>query len=1163
MRRANTATAGSLAALACTLSLAGAASAAEQLQIVLPLGRIAYQTNESIDLSVVRSSAEALPSETLSLKVTGADGSAMSFAFPVRAAALEKPDSRSTEHLHLNGRLLRPGAYSIGVACGAAQATAQIDVFSHVRRSDFKLLQWGSRAEKKEQSVIGEDGMGYNLIYAAYGGLSPDEMIRGRADYMWCCTMGGAHQMDLRQECDWSDPYVLQGGEARVVQRALRDRTMPNCLGVHFYDEPGLTWMKNPRTGVMSPFNIPAQDRSYRSAFGEEPPQQHQVKADDAQAVARWNHLGRWKESFMEAAWKDARFGVDRVQAGFLSTVQSQYGWMAYSDGYYFNVVRSLDVMSGHGGYDDGPATYFYPSFYHEMGRVRDLNKPIWYLPCWYGENSDDLRLEQYLSFMMNLQGMATPPDFAVQKPQSCEASAGIVESNKLMARLGTIFTTMRVTRPPVAMLYSLSQDLGAQVHDMQDTKDLNKAAYEGGGHPRAKLEDVYLAGKMLHVGIFPVVEEDVLDGTLAANHKAVILPGVNYLEPRVVSALEAYAAAGGAVLLTDDCKVQIKGAQKIGAVADTSIYDKLSEIWAKDQKESMRLRRPENYLKQVEPLAAAMKQRFAALGIKPEFDADSQYIVTSRQAAGDVEYLFAVNATPKPDADKAKSQPATARLFLPADGRPVYDAVHGQPEAGFKADGDRLSGSFVFGAGAMRVFARTARPIGAVAVATPVLFRDMSVNDTPIRIEFTASVQDDRKQTLSGSIPMQVRVIDSLGQVRYDLYRATDHGVLRLDLPLAANDPAGDWKILVRELLGNTEGANHFAFAAGSQCGALVGATPRAISFGADRENIFRLSRTQQDVTIVRGTSEYNTAAAERVAGVLKPWGVQCKILTAAEANKPRSLTADEAATWAGLEAGKVTSGEKNDPRQVGFSLRGPAILIGTPEDNPLIKFALDAHMLSYKPDAASFPGRGRGYIGWQRDSVGYRQESVTLIAYDGAGMAEAVGSFYEAVAGLEPLTHWEVPSVASVTPAARSTALPEATVAWRAIAPDRVERIAIDAKQITVTTADGSVTQLNADGTTKGQGAGAPGGAATEAPKVPDSLAKAVLGDRVVKRVASNGTLTAIGYWGGTVQICDSGTGAVKTLQVLPADVGDIGWVEGNLVVGLSDGTVVALKP
>ena len=54
----------------------------------------------------------------------------------------------------------------------------------------------------------------------------------------------------------------------------------------------------------------------------------------------------------------------------------------------------------------------------------------------------------------------------------------------------------------------------------------------------------------------------------------------------------------------------------------------------------------------------------------------------------------------------------------------------------------------------------------------------------------------------------MQVRLTDPLGQVRYDLYRACDRGVLRLDLPLAANDPAGEWKLSVRELLNDTEDA-------------------------------------------------------------------------------------------------------------------------------------------------------------------------------------------------------------------------------------------------------------------------------------------------------------------------------------------------------------------
>jgi hypothetical protein len=113
-------------------------------------------------------------------------------------------------------------------------------------------------------------------------------------------------------------------------------------------------------------------------------------------------------------------------------------------------------------------------------------------------------------------------------------------------------------------------------------------------------------------------------------------------------------------------------------------------------------------------------------------------------------------------------------------------------------------------------------------------------------------------------------------------------------------------------------------------------------------------------------------------------------------------------------------------------------------------------------------------------------------------------------------------------------------------------------------VTTAEGSVTQIDATGKVIGQ---TPGNAAVAAssdiPKLSDALTKTALTDRVVKRVATDGGLTAIGYWGGTVQICDATTGATRTLQVLPADLGDLVWIDGKIVVGLSDGSVIALKP
>ena len=47
----------------------------------------------------------------------------------------------------------------------------------------------------------------------------------------------------------------------------------------------------------------------------------------------------------------------------------------------------------------------------------------------------------------------------------------------------------------------------------------------------------------------------------------------------------------------------------------------------------------------------------------------------------------------------------------------------------------------------------------------------------------------------------------------------------------------------------------------------------------------------------------------------------------------------------------------------------------------------------------------------------IGKGQESVTVIAHDAEGLSEAVGSFYEAVAGMDPLTPWILPTASSVS--------------------------------------------------------------------------------------------------------------------------------------------------
>jgi len=1042
-----------------------------QLQLLLPLGRTAYQTNEFIHVAVARSAPEAQAAGDLGLSLSGDDGSKLAFTFPLAAAAAPG----QIEHFQLNGWLLRPGHYALEAVfqgAPAAAARTEIDVCSHVRKSTFTLADWGCRAAGPEQAVMGEDSMGFNVLLAAYGGISPDDMIRGGVDYMRCCTMGGAHQMDIRMECDWSDPYVLNAAISRVTREAFAARLNPNATGVHFYDEPGLTWWKHPKTGEFTPFNIPAQDRAYKSAFGEDAPQYCDVKPDDPKDFARWLFMNRWKLSFVEAAWKHSAFAVRDVRADFLPINQSVYGYSAYADGYYFNVARCLPIISGHGGYDDFGLLYFNPSLTFEFGRMRDLAKPNWYLPTWYGGMPSNLfRLEQYLSFMSNLQGMMKPPDHVIHRPSQTAATAdGIVESNKLMGRLGTVFTTMPVTRPDVALLYSLSQALASEIREMKKPDSQNVAAYEGGGHTRSRCSLAYLAGLVAHVPFQPIVEEDILDGTLSAHHKAVFLAGINYLDPKVVAVLEAYAAAGGAVLVSDDSQVQVKGAAKLGVSIDTTLPDTLSRLWRQGKFDEIgKINTVGNYFAAVAPLSAALTAKYQQLGIKPVMECDNPAVIVSRQALGDVEYLFAVNACYGEKVGKGNSiKAATATISLASDGRGIYDAVLGGPVAELKAQEKVMSGQFRFGPGQMRVFARTARPIGGVQALTPTLFRDYTVAQYPLRLDIGALVVDDRGRSLSGSVPLLFRVSDPLGVTRFELYRATDRGQAKVSLPLGVNEAAGQWKVSVRELLAGNEGTAAFSFQPPVQCGAVAGAVPRAVFFGNERENIFRFFAKNKEITIVTGASDYNTAAAVRLEASLKPWDVRSKIVTAAEANKPRQISEEEAPAWCGLEPGRVKAGEKHGIAQVGFDVRGPVVLLGTPEDNPLIKFLNDARFLPYKLDKAKFPGPGRGMLAWQRDGVGYWQESVTLIAYDAAGMSEAAGTLYEMAAGLDPLMQFTPPLNASVTPAVKAAApVAEARTAWQTAFADRALCVrALPNGNLAVLTQDGTVALLDPAG-------------------------------------------------------------------------------------------------
>jgi len=218
------------------LSLLPAAMAsAVELKLFFPQNRTTFQTNELIDVSIVRTGEGDLPAGNLTLVLAG-EKSKMTFVFGLKAGS-----QSATDNLHLNGWLIKPGAYTLTATMGGATDKADIEVFSHIRKSTYKTIHWGGPRGDAMKGE-GEDGLGFNLMMGGTEEIS----IREKMDIMGTCLMGGTHQHDGNTDCDWSDPYTYIGAIQRGMDRGMSFRTMPNFIGVHLHDEPGLTWNDHP-----------------------------------------------------------------------------------------------------------------------------------------------------------------------------------------------------------------------------------------------------------------------------------------------------------------------------------------------------------------------------------------------------------------------------------------------------------------------------------------------------------------------------------------------------------------------------------------------------------------------------------------------------------------------------------------------------------------------------------------------------------------------------------------------------------------------------------------------------------------------------------------------------------------------------------------------------
>ena len=232
-------------------------------------------------------------------------------------------------------------------------------------------------------------------------------------------------------------------------------------------------------------------------------------------------------------------------------------------------------------------------------------------------------------------------------------------------------------------------------------------------------------------------------------------------------------------------------------------------------------------------------------------------------------------------------------------------------------------------------------------------------------------------------------------------------------------------------------------------------------------------------------------------------------------------------------------------------------------------MSFLCRQHFLPFQADGVTMPGPGRGYIAWQREAVGVNQESVVLLAYDSAGMDEAVGTLYEMLAGLEPLTPLAPARHSAIQQGRRAPIPPEPVTEWSVVLPDRIEAVRASNGSVRALTSacvlaelrpDGSISSERALDATAYRQCLAEMKPPTNAASTSIEFAK-TRPTRLEKIALSKGHLTAVAYWGGALDIVDD-SGGVKFAYRGSQDITALAWENSRLLVGDADGNLVALK-
>ena len=231
-----------------------------------------------------------------------------------------------------NGWLLRPGRYDRGRHfrwCDRNDGHHGLQRNTQEHVQDGALGWPGRRCHARRKATAGWA----SISFMSGDVVHQEQPIAAAGDIMGNASDGrGPPVHELRPTNDWSDPNVYIGAIQVGIDRVpFAFRTMPNAIGAHLHDEPGLTWLKNPHTGDRERPRYRAPARSLRASVW---PRSRLVRPRRTSRTPTSMRSGREQNDFklglMDALLEglQARLSLDSA-GGFLPVTQSQYGWSA------------------------------------------------------------------------------------------------------------------------------------------------------------------------------------------------------------------------------------------------------------------------------------------------------------------------------------------------------------------------------------------------------------------------------------------------------------------------------------------------------------------------------------------------------------------------------------------------------------------------------------------------------------------------------------------------------------------------------------------------------------------------------------------------------------------------------------------------------------------